>query len=81
MIICSCALITSDDIDRAVEWMRASDPTVRVTPGKIYRALGKQPDCGSCLERMIEQVCRHMTKADETAAPGDALPIPMLRAI
>lgn len=49
MIICHCLNITSRDIDAAIEWMRAADPDTIITPGKIYHALGKRADCGSCM--------------------------------
>lgn len=54
MIICSCAHVTSSDIERAIEWMRASDPQAIVTPGKVYRALGKRPDCGGCISLFVD---------------------------
>lgn len=54
MIICHCNLINDDDIRAAVDWMRAADPDTVITPGKVYRALGKRPDCGSCLPLFID---------------------------
>lgn len=56
MIICSCAVITDRDIRRAIEWMRAADPYGVVTPGKVYRALGKRPECGGCIPLFVESV-------------------------
>ncbi len=29
--------------------MRAADPDTIITPGKVYRALGRKADCGGCL--------------------------------
>ena len=49
MIVCSCTLITSEDIAEAVAELRTEDPLVVLTPGLIYRRLGKRPSCGSCL--------------------------------
>ena len=49
MIVCHCSRITDTDIRNAIEWMRAADTDTIITPGKIYRALGKRPDCGGCL--------------------------------
>ena len=48
MIVCHCMEITDRDIGAAVDWMRASDPRHIITPGKVYRALGKKADCGGC---------------------------------
>ena len=48
MIVCSCTLITSEDIAEAVAELRTEDPLVVLTPGLIYRRLGKRPSCGNC---------------------------------
>ena len=49
MIVCHCQNITDADINAAVDWMRASDDRTIITPGKVYRALGKAADCGGCM--------------------------------
>lgn len=54
MMICHCMAITHGDIRRAVDWMRAADPDTIITPGKVYRALGKRADCGGCLPRFVD---------------------------
>ena len=60
MIVCHCARIKSSDIHAAVAWMRAADPTVLITPGKVYRALGKRPECGGCVALFVD-----VLRADE----------------
>jgi hypothetical protein len=42
-------MITSKDIAEAVSALRTKDPFVVLTPGLIYRTLGKRPSSGSCL--------------------------------
>ncbi|MEM9097509.1 MAG: (2Fe-2S)-binding protein [Pseudomonadota bacterium] len=59
MIVCSCTLVTDHDIRRAVAWMRASDPQVMITPGKVYRALGKKADCGGCIRLFVDTIWNH----------------------
>ena len=54
MIVCSCTMITSKDIAEAVSALRTKDPFVVLTPGLIYRQLGKRPSCGSCLPLITE---------------------------
>jgi bacterioferritin-associated ferredoxin len=49
MIVCHCQSITDNDIRAAVDWIQAADPDTVITPGKIYRALGKRADCGGCM--------------------------------
>ena len=58
MIVCHCMNIRDGDIRAAVDWMRASDPETIITPGKVYRALGKKADCGGCLPHFIETMAR-----------------------
>ncbi|WP_116599393.1 (2Fe-2S)-binding protein [Primorskyibacter marinus] len=53
MIVCHCQNITNQDIDVAIDWMRAADETTLITPGKVYRALGKSPDCGGCMSLFL----------------------------
>ena len=56
MIVCHCQNITDRDIDAAIDWMRAADPDVLITAGKIYRALGKSADCGGCLPLFLTRM-------------------------
>jgi bacterioferritin-associated ferredoxin len=49
MIVCHCTQITDRQIADAVDWMRRADPDTIITPGKVYRALGKSADCGGCM--------------------------------
>jgi len=66
MIICSCAVISSQDVERAVAWMRAADPAVMITPGKVYRTLGRKPACGGCLKLFVAAIHAH---PDDTGLP------------
>ena len=56
MIVCSCSGVTDRDIREAIAWMRAADPYTLITPGKIYRALGKSVDCGGCIRLFVEKM-------------------------
>jgi len=49
MIVCHCTNISDHEINAAIDWMRTADPDTIITPGKIYRALGKKAECGGCL--------------------------------
>lgn len=69
MIICHCQSISDHDIRGAVDWMRAADPQTLITPGKIYRALGKRADCGGCLPLFLDTMRR--TPAFCIPAPPD----------
>ena len=67
MIVCSCARVTDTDIHQAIAWMRASDPYTLITPGKVYRALGKSAECGGCIRLFIER----MRVDDNLAVPTE----------
>lgn len=54
MIVCHCHAISDRDIRAAIDWMRAADVDTVITPGKIYRALGKRAECGGCLPLFLE---------------------------
>ena len=58
MIVCSCTGVTDREIREAIAWMRAADPYTLITPGKIYRALGKSVECGGCIRLFVDQM-RH----------------------
>jgi len=71
MIVCSCSMITSKDIAEAVSAIRTAQPFVVLTPGLIYRHLGKRPSCGNCLPL----VAKLMVAYDEEG-PGSAASVP-----
>lgn len=64
-------MITSKDIAEAVSALRTADPFVVLTPGLIYRHLGKRPSCGSCLPL----ITKLMVAYDEEG-PGSPAPVP-----
>ena len=77
MIVCSCARVTDHDIRQAIAWMRSSDPYTLITPGKVYRALGKSAECGGCIRLFVER----MRGDDNLAVPRElrGLRQPVLR--
>lgn len=80
MIVCHCMAISDRDITGAVTWMRAADPATIITPGKVYRALGKRADCGGCLPLFLDTMRGCASFAVATGSIADApQPIPMLR--
>ena len=65
MIVCHCMSISEKEILAAVDWMRAADPDTIITPGKVYRALGKKADCGGCLPLFMDT----MRRSDSIGVP------------
>ena len=73
MIVCSCAVISSDDIHRTIAWMRAASPDTIITPGKVYRALGKRPDCGGCVALFVATMRQNRSTAVHADIPAELL--------
>lgn len=61
-------MITAKDIEEAVSALRTADPLVVLTPGLIYRQLGKRPSCGGCLPL----ITKLMVAYDEDVAGASA---------
>ena len=59
MIICSCNVISHREIEAAVEELVASDANVVVTPGMVYRAMGRRPKCGTCFQAVVDRIYEH----------------------
>ena len=75
MIVCSCTMITSEDIAEAVSSLRTEDPLVVLTPGLIYRRLGKRPSCGNCLPLITKLMVAYDEEGPSSAAIGHHRPV------
>lgn len=59
MIVCSCNVISSREIEAAVEELVTSDSGVVLTPGIVYRTIGCRPSCGTCLPHVVQLIHAH----------------------
>ena len=75
MIVCSCTMITSKEIAEAVSALRTNDPHVVLTPGLIYRHLGKRPSCGGCLPLITKLMVFFDEDGPSSASGGTRRPI------
>jgi len=50
MIVCSCNVLTRARIRTAAEQLAAADPSRPITPGRLFKALGARPNCGTCFQ-------------------------------
>ena len=66
MIVCHCTNISDHEIRATIDWMRAADPDTIITPGRVYRALGKKADCGGCLSLFMDT----MASSDNLGVPS-----------
>lgn len=78
MILCSCNVLTQARIEKAALALAAADPGMPVTPGRIFRALGVRPRCGTCFE-LIRPLLRDldlpMTCPEPMASAAEAFEI------
>ncbi|MBL4766162.1 MAG: (2Fe-2S)-binding protein [Rhodobacteraceae bacterium] len=56
MIICSCNIISDEEIRRAAAILRKDDPQCVITPGLIFKTLGRRPKCGTCIPNFVKIV-------------------------
>ncbi len=68
MIVCSCTMITAREVEEAVSALRTADPFVVLTPGTIYRHLGKRPSCGGCLPLITKLMVAYDEEGPSSAA-------------
>lgn len=59
MIVCSCNVVSHEEIESAVEELVSGDGDVVLTPGMIYRAIGVRPKCGTCLQHVVKLMHAH----------------------
>ena len=48
MIVCSCNVLTRARILATAEALALEDPFRPLTPGRLFKALGARPQCGTC---------------------------------
>ncbi|MCR9056325.1 MAG: (2Fe-2S)-binding protein [Roseibium album] len=76
MIICSCNVLSDEQLRKAAEEMRA-DPNGKVpTPGAVFRHLGCRPRCGGCFPSVIDTI---HDKGSEEARETEPAPAPLKR--
>ncbi|MEP3275982.1 MAG: (2Fe-2S)-binding protein [Stappiaceae bacterium] len=68
MIVCSCTVITDKDLKRAAEAIRKDPDQGVVTPGAVFRYLGKRPNCGNCFAMIIHII--HATIEKDESSSG-----------
>ena len=56
MILCSCCVIRQDDLRDAVRALVAENPKAPITLNRVYRFLGKTPDCTDCSPLLTRRI-------------------------
>ena len=58
MIVCSCTILTRARILAIAETLTRQDPSRPITPGRLFRALGARPHCGTCFASIRAEIAR-----------------------
>lgn len=64
MIVCSCAIVTDRDIDRAVAEIMGSSPALLPTPGVVFRHLNKRMNCCTCAPLTVSLIYDSMDRLE-----------------
>ncbi len=75
MIICSCNVLTRARIMETAERLALEDPMRPITPGRLFRALGARPNCGTCfssIRTMIAEAGLAFTCPEPLASVAEA---------
>lgn len=71
MIVCHCNVITDREIEAVIEDLLAEKPYRLLTPGLLYKALGKSGRCCGCFPNVSALIARaneRVAARDEVAA-------------
>lgn len=71
MIICSCAVVTDQDIEGAVIDIMNTQPALLPTPGVVFRHLNKKMNCCTCAPVTVKAIYEVMDRlaADTRICP------------
>ncbi len=72
MIICSCNVLSDEQLRKAAEEMRADPKGKLPTPGAVFRHLGCRPRCGSCFPSVIDIIHEKSSEGKTEKAPETA---------
>ncbi|WP_136657745.1 hypothetical protein [Nitratireductor sp. XY-223] len=56
MILCSCCVIRQDELRAAVRALITENPKAPVTLNRVYRHLGRKPDCMDCSPLLTRRI-------------------------
>jgi bacterioferritin-associated ferredoxin len=60
MIVCHCNVLTKATISEAIEDLIDEDPYQLITPGLVYRQLGKRGKCCGCFPQVVDLIVQRL---------------------
>ncbi|MEM1045551.1 MAG: (2Fe-2S)-binding protein [Pseudomonadota bacterium] len=80
MIVCHCNILTRVEIEDTIDALLLTDPSRRLTPGMVYRDLGRRGRCCGCFPVIVALIVAavdarypDLAGADEVRQTGDAV--------
>lgn len=76
MIICQCCVIRAEELKSAVRTLLQSNPNAQVSPNRVYKLLGKKPNCTDCAPLLIRRINQfaHEIAVNERILKGQDMP-------
>ena len=56
MLICSCNIITQDEIENVITDLLKQDPWQLIVPVQVYHEMGKRGRCCGCFPRLVDVI-------------------------
>lgn len=81
MIVCSCNIITLEEIEEVITDFLRADEWQLITAGMVYHAMKKRGKCCSCFPRVIDTVIRVSEEYHRRKATPEAQIIPFIARI
>jgi bacterioferritin-associated ferredoxin len=75
MIVCSCNVLAKARILTAARMLADEDPMRPITPGRLFKALGARPNCGTCfmsIRKIIAEAGLTFTCPEPLASVAEA---------
>lgn len=82
MIVCSCNVLTRARVLAAAQELAAADPSRPITPGRLFKALGARPNCGTCfasIRAIVADAGFRFTCPEPLASAAETAPLPAPR--
>jgi len=56
LILCSCCVIRESELEEAIRSLREQNPNAQITPNRIYREIGRKPECAECTPLLLRRI-------------------------
>lgn len=76
MIVCQCNIITVSEIEAVVDAVKADNRHNIVTPGLVFDHYNKTPNCGTCMDLIVEFIQDHLEAFHHKTTRAGVIDVP-----